>query len=94
MTLFSIDETSKHSCSSPVLEKRKPIKPPSSVWEHFIKVEGCDPKYPKVACKHCGTSYVCDSKRNDTTNLKRHLEKCKNYVDPLEDNVDKERRRL
>ena len=90
MTSFSIDETSKQSCSSPVLEKRKPVKPPSSVWKHFIKVEGCDPKYPRVACKHCGTLYVCDSKRNGTTNLKGNLEKCKKYVDPLEDNVEGE----
>ena len=62
MTSFSIDETSNQSCSSPVLGKRKPVKPQSSVWEHFIKVEGCDPKYPRVACKHCGASYACDFK--------------------------------
>ncbi|KAL4021214.1 hypothetical protein IC575_020006 [Cucumis melo] len=90
MTSFSIDETSNQSCSSPVLGKRKPVKPQSSVWEHFIKVEGCDPKYPRAACKHCGASYACDSKRNGTTNLKRHLEKCKMYVNPLEDNVEGE----
>ena len=46
MTSFSIDKTSKWSCSSLVLGKRKPVKPPPSVWEHFIKVEWCDPKYP------------------------------------------------
>ena len=51
----------------------------------------CDPKYPRVACKYCETSYACDSKRNRTTNLKRHLEKCKKYVDPLENNVEGER---
>ncbi|KAA0034838.1 putative transposase [Cucumis melo var. makuwa] len=88
MTSFSVDETSNQSCYSPVLGKRKLVKPPPSVWEHFIKVEGCDPKYPRAACKHCGTSYACDSKRNCTTNLKRHLEKCKMYVNPLEDNVE------
>ncbi|TYK28189.1 putative transposase [Cucumis melo var. makuwa] len=71
MTSFSVDETSNQSCSSPVLGKRKPVKPPSSVWEHFIKVEGCDPKYPRAACKHCGISYACDSKRNG-----RAIEKC------------------
>ena len=57
----------------------------------FIKVEGCDPKYLRAACKHCEISYACDSKRIGTTNLKRHLEKCKKYVDPLEDNVEGER---
>ncbi|KAA0068066.1 putative transposase [Cucumis melo var. makuwa] len=90
MTSFSVDETSNQSCSSPMLGKRKSVKPPSSVWEHFIKVEGCDPKYPRAACKHCGAPYACDSKRNGTTNLKRHLEKCKKYVNPLEDNVEGE----
>uniref|UniRef100_A0A9I9E8D2 BED-type domain-containing protein n=1 Tax=Cucumis melo TaxID=3656 RepID=A0A9I9E8D2_CUCME len=90
MTSFSVDETSNQSCSSPVLGKRKPVKPPSSVWEHVIKVEGCDFKYPRAACKHCGASYACDSKRNGTTNLKRHLEKCKMYVNPLKDNVEGE----
>ncbi|TYK22234.1 putative transposase [Cucumis melo var. makuwa] len=79
MTSFSVDETLNQSCSSPVLGKRKPIKPPSSVCEHFIKVEGCDPKYPRAACKHCGASYACDSKRNanhkgDT--ISRAIEKC------------------
>ena len=90
MTSFSIDETSNQSCSSSVLEKRKPIKPPSSVWKHFIKVERCDPKFSRASCKHCRTSYPCDSKRNGTTNLKGNLEKCKKYVDPLEDNVEGE----
>ena len=91
MTSFSVGETSKQSCSSPVLGKRKSVKPPPSIWEHFIKVEECDPKYPWVACKHCEASCACDFKRNSTTNLKRHLEKCKKYVDPLEDNVEEER---
>ncbi|KAA0026197.1 putative transposase [Cucumis melo var. makuwa] len=90
MISFLVDETSNQSCSSPVLGKRKLVKPPPSAWEHFIKVEGCDPKYPRAACKHCAASYACDSKRNGTTNLKRHLEKCKMYVNPLEDNVEGE----
>ncbi|KAA0060372.1 putative transposase [Cucumis melo var. makuwa] len=79
LSALGMDETSNQSCSSPVLGKRKPVKPPSSVWEHFIKVEGCDPKYPRAACKHCGASYACDSKRNanhkgDT--IGRAIEKC------------------
>ena len=57
----------------------------------FIKVEGCDPKYPRVAWKHYRISYACAYKRIGTTNLKRHLEKCKKYVDPLEDNVEGEK---
>ncbi|KAA0042874.1 zinc finger BED domain-containing protein RICESLEEPER 2-like [Cucumis melo var. makuwa] len=71
ITSFSVDVTSKQSCSSPALGKGKPVKPPSSVWEDFIKVEGWDLKYPRTACKHCGTSYACDSKRNG-----RGIENC------------------
>uniref|UniRef100_A0A9I9E9F0 BED-type domain-containing protein n=1 Tax=Cucumis melo TaxID=3656 RepID=A0A9I9E9F0_CUCME len=56
----------------------------------FMEVEGCDPKYPRAACKHCRASYAFDSKRSGTTNLKRHLEKCKKYTNPLEDNVEGE----
>ena len=88
MTSLFVDETSKQSFSSLVrlLGKRKPIKPSSSAWEHFIKVKRCDPKYPRAVCKHYRTTYACDLKNNGTTNLKRHLEKCKKYANQLEDN--------
>uniref|UniRef100_A0A9I9EBD2 HAT C-terminal dimerisation domain-containing protein n=1 Tax=Cucumis melo TaxID=3656 RepID=A0A9I9EBD2_CUCME len=38
MTSFSVDETLNQSCSSPVLGKRKPIKPPSSVNSSRFKI--------------------------------------------------------
>uniref|UniRef100_A0A9I9ECG1 BED-type domain-containing protein n=1 Tax=Cucumis melo TaxID=3656 RepID=A0A9I9ECG1_CUCME len=87
------------SCGSIKFHNRNEPKFPTSwvlierfqfISNHYMFRSGCDPKYPRAACKHCGASYVCDSKRNGTTNLKRHLEKCKMYVNPLEDNVEGE----
>ncbi|KAK7857869.1 hypothetical protein CFP56_015220 [Quercus suber] len=28
-------------------------KVPSKIWDHFSKIEGCDPLYPKSQCNYC-----------------------------------------
>lgn len=43
------------------------------------------------ACKYCATTYAYDSKRNNTSNLKRHLDKCKKYTNKSEDYVEGDR---
>lgn len=60
MTSSFANDTSKQSHSSLIrlLGKRKPTKPTSLAWEHLIRVEGCDPKYPWIACKYCRTTYA------------------------------------
>ena len=35
---------------------------------------------PKAACNYCGTTYACDSKLNDTTAMKTHIQsQCLKY---------------
>ena len=28
-------------------------KEPSKLWDHFSKIQGCDPLYPKSQCNYC-----------------------------------------
>ncbi|ONH90806.1 hypothetical protein PRUPE_8G075500 [Prunus persica] len=61
------------------LDTRKPARPPSIVWENFIKMQD-DPKNPKAKCKYCNKVYAYGSKKNGTSNLLSHLaNQCKEY---------------
>ena len=53
--------------------KRKPIRPRSWTWDHFTKDETSNPQYPRAKCNWCGASYACDTHKNGTSNVKKHL---------------------
>ncbi|MED6192093.1 hypothetical protein PIB30_006918 [Stylosanthes scabra] len=61
--------------------KKKANRPPSIVWEHFTKNED----ETKAKCKHCRKELQCHSRRDGTSNLKKHIGTCKknpqNHVD-------------
>ena len=48
-------------------------KEPSKIWDHFSKIEGCDPLYPKSQCNYCKKSYNCHPKRNGTFTMWSHI---------------------
>lgn len=56
----------------PCVRKRKPARNASDVWNHFKKVDE-NGEDPRCICKHCGTDYACDPKRNGTSTLWNHV---------------------
>jgi hypothetical protein len=50
--------------------KRKPSRPPSNAWKHFIRQDD------KAACNFCGKLYAWNSSRNGTSNMNKHLLVC------------------
>ncbi|CAB4289905.1 unnamed protein product [Prunus armeniaca] len=76
-----LPQETKANDSAPIEEgERKPARPPSIIWEHFIKMQD-DPKNPKAKYKYCNKVYACGSKRNGISNLLSHLEnQCKEYL--------------
>lgn len=64
--------------------KRKPCRPKSWVWDHFIKEKG------RATCKWCkNASYAADSHNSGTSNLSTHLRKqCKKFPKHLDPNYD------
>ncbi|BFG29321.1 hypothetical protein CerSpe_155950 [Prunus speciosa] len=59
----ALPQETKANDSAPIEEgKRKPARPPSIVWEHFIKMQD-DPNNPKAKCKYCNKVYACGSKK-------------------------------
>ncbi|KAL0903275.1 hypothetical protein M5K25_027643 [Dendrobium thyrsiflorum] len=48
----------------------------SIVWGHYEMLPNTKDGKQKCKCKKCGSTYLCDSK-NETDNLRRHLENCK-----------------
>ncbi|KAL5568737.1 hypothetical protein UlMin_025312 [Ulmus minor] len=53
-------------------EKKKPIRG-STVWDHFTKIEGGDPKNRRCKCNYCGKDYAYDPKKVGTSSLWGHL---------------------
>ncbi|KAK0582279.1 hypothetical protein LWI29_023697 [Acer saccharum] len=49
----------------------------SDSWNHFTKYQ--DDGRMRARCKYCPKNYACDSNTNGTTNMNKHLQKCKNY---------------
>ncbi|KAK0595199.1 hypothetical protein LWI29_004436 [Acer saccharum] len=49
----------------------------SDSWNHFTKYQ--DDGRMRARCKYCPKNYACDSNINGTTNMNKHLQKCKNY---------------
>ena len=55
-------------------------KEPSKIWDHFSRIEGCDPLHPKSQCNYCKKSYNCHPKRNGTSTMWSHIKfSCKKY---------------
>ena len=55
-------------------------KVPSKIWDHFSKIEGCDPLYPKSQCNYCQRHYNCHQKRNGTSAMWSHIKSgCKKH---------------
>ncbi|XP_021720764.1 uncharacterized protein LOC110688330 [Chenopodium quinoa] len=54
--------------------KRKRMKDRSEVWEHFIKEETHTGM--EARCKYCGMRYKCGTKRNGTSPLWAHINRC------------------
>uniref|UniRef100_A0A803LSE4 BED-type domain-containing protein n=1 Tax=Chenopodium quinoa TaxID=63459 RepID=A0A803LSE4_CHEQI len=57
--------------------KRKRMKDRSEVWEHFIKEETHTGM--EARCKYCGMRYKCGTKRNGTSPLWAHINRCRKY---------------
>ena len=55
-------------------KKKRGVREPSYVWEHFTKVT-IDGEL-KAKCNHCRAKLVASS-NNGTSHLDRHLKKCK-----------------
>ncbi|KAK1396449.1 hypothetical protein POM88_006312 [Heracleum sosnowskyi] len=87
-------EPTNNNSDTPInIDEGMPLPPPrgnkkqSYVWDHFTKNE--DPENPRNVCNYCGVSYARQKKRNETTNMRTHLEsQCKKY--PLRLNRDKQ----
>ncbi|PON96394.1 Zinc finger, BED-type [Trema orientale] len=47
----------------------------SSIWEHFTKIEECDPNDPRCLCNYYGNDYACDTKKHGTSSLWHHYRK-------------------
>ena len=59
--------------------KKKPSRN-STIWDHFTKVRGGDPKGVRCTCNYYGRDYVCDSRRIGISSLWVHLNnQCKKY---------------
>lgn len=64
------------SASTPPLAEigKKLSTPPSTVWDHFVKIDENDSNDPRFKCNYCGEDFACD-----TSSLWAHLnEKCQN----------------
>uniref|UniRef100_A0A803MEM5 BED-type domain-containing protein n=1 Tax=Chenopodium quinoa TaxID=63459 RepID=A0A803MEM5_CHEQI len=57
--------------------KRKRMKERSEVWEHFVKEDL--PSGRQATCKYCGMSYKCGAKKNGTSVLWAHINRCRKY---------------
>lgn len=56
---------------------RKRMKDRSPIWEHFEKQESDEGI--RAQCKYCALRYNCDPKKNGTSTLWAHLNKCRKY---------------
>ncbi|KNA22643.1 hypothetical protein SOVF_032530 [Spinacia oleracea] len=66
------------SAASRKLKKAKrKMKDRSEVWEHFLKTD--TPDGMKATCKYCKMEYKCDPKKNGTSCLWTHINKCRKY---------------
>lgn len=71
-------------------------------WPHYTmmkKEDGATDRTDKAICNYCGTSISCDSRRNGTSGLTKHLKKvCKKFPlcekIPLREKRDKRQRTL
>jgi hypothetical protein len=59
----------------------------SKVWEHFTKLVGGNPEEPRATCNYCKKPYKCHSRKNGTSTLWGHVNKCKK--NPKNKNNDK-----
>lgn len=57
--------------------KRKRMKDRSEVWEHFLKKE--TPLGLRAICKYCRMEYKCNPKKNGTSALWGHINRCRKY---------------
>ncbi|XP_042944041.1 zinc finger BED domain-containing protein RICESLEEPER 2-like isoform X2 [Carya illinoinensis] len=61
--------------------KRKASKDPSTVWEHFTKIDGCSLSDPKAGCNYCHKTYACHPKKHGTSSMLHHVGVCKKNPD-------------
>ncbi|XP_048502686.2 zinc finger BED domain-containing protein RICESLEEPER 2-like [Beta vulgaris subsp. vulgaris] len=57
--------------------KKEENKDRSEVWEHFLKKE--TPLGLRAICKYCRMEYKCNPKKNDTSVLWGHINRCRKY---------------
>ncbi|KMT07963.1 hypothetical protein BVRB_6g144970 [Beta vulgaris subsp. vulgaris] len=57
--------------------KRKRMKDRSEVWEHFLKKE--TPLGLRAICMYCRMEYKCNPKKNGTSALWGHINRCRKY---------------
>ncbi|KAK2647713.1 hypothetical protein Ddye_015202 [Dipteronia dyeriana] len=80
----SKDEEALQSGTLETASLRRNVKPlggkgrqTSDSWNHFTKY--LEDGRMRAQCKYCPKNYACDSNTNGTTNMNKHLQKCKNY---------------
>jgi hypothetical protein len=72
------DEPTLPTESQPVPSNTKQFKElTSKVWEHFTKIVRGNPEEPVATCNYCKKPYKCHSRKNGTSTLWGHVNKCK-----------------
>ena len=72
--------------SLPLLPPKQGGKDSSIVQKHFTKLLGGDPEKPKSQCNYCKNQYNCHGKKNDTLGMLHHMDVCKKWPFPCDDN--------
>lgn len=66
------------SYGHPPLRRKNGLK--SKAWDHFSRVQNCNPNEPKAKCNYCGKLMNCHSKKQGTSSLLSHLKRCIPYL--------------
>ena len=74
----SVVATSLSVADSKLLDKKKPHRPKSDIWDHFTKSNNEAEKAVRAECTYCKSSYSYSS-INGTSTLWKHLNNCIKY---------------
>ncbi|KAG6721303.1 hypothetical protein I3842_03G107400 [Carya illinoinensis] len=85
--VIHLDSTLPPTLDSSLPTTSPQVRPPisrrrsrSEVWQHFTRFEDVDdPDEPKAKCDYCGKVLLCHPKRQGTSSMKYHNERCKAF---------------
>ncbi|KAL9659086.1 hypothetical protein QQ045_009624 [Rhodiola kirilowii] len=67
-----VDESPINLGRQTVKKRRGPRTEYWVAYEEYMDEKNCR----RARCKHCGTTYACDSNKNGTKNVKNHFQAC------------------